>query len=958
MKSTMLVAALAVVLLPGPADGVAIAQAGAAAASGLKIEVLSNRADLISGGDALVEVELPGDVDPNSVRVDVDGSDVTSDFAVRPNGRYLGLVTGLKEGDNVLTARAADGRGARITLVGHDGGGPIFAGPQVQPWNCTTSSQGLGPPLDAKCNVTPVVTYQYKPVGSNSLQAYDPANPPSNVDTTTTDSGKTVPFIVRVEKGSMDRGIYGFAALYDPSQSGQPWAQDNWDHKVWLSFGGDCNATHTQPGSGVAASVATLGRGFAQINNGLFTLGTNCNEVVAAEALMMLKERVVETLGPIRYTISDGCSGGSMMQLTISDTYPGLLDGINPSCTYPDQWTTWIEAVDCGLLVRYYTQTSPYLWGVAEQQSFVNGHMTPGTCAIWSATYAPRAAQPASNCNSNAYNAQTNPSGERCSLADYQVAIWGRRPPSIWSAVEQLIGRGFANRPLDNVGVQYGLRALQSKEIVAEQFVDLNEKIGGYDIDFNWQPQRMVADPGSPETAYRAGRVTGGGGNLPKVAIIDVPGLVAAPIVDNAEFHTAFRSRMLRARIIKAGGNAQNHVLRRGGGGNALDMLDRWMRAVEADTSDDPLEVKIARDKPADVTDDCAVGTVRISDDFLCRSIYPYFGDPRIAAGGPFTDDIIKCQLKPLSRNDFDYVGYGITFTDQQWTRLQATFPTGVCDYTKPGVGEQKTIPWPTFADGPGGRPLGPAPSSQALALSDLAVSSLSVSSKASQATFSAALSNLGAAEASNVVVRFLLDGAQIGADQTVSSLASGASTTVTSVWSTKNQNGTHTVQVVADPAGAIEESSEANNAASATFVVEKNKIKNGSFEQSSNGTSPDAWSSSGPTGYGPGGSDGTRSVSTQPGGSWSSEPVPVTPGAGYQVSVQASGAGGTLLVQQLAADGTVLAAATQSLLPTALFQPVGLSLTTVAGAAQVRVVLLGGLTGTTSFDEVQLVEQ
>jgi len=28
------------------------------------------------------------------------------------------------------------------------------------------------------------------------------------------------------------------------------------------------------------------------------------------------------------------------------------------------------------------------------------------------------------------------------------------------------------------------------------------------------------------------------------------------------------------------------------------------------------------------------------------------------------------------------------------------------------------------------------------------------------------------------------------------------------------------------------------------------------------------------------------------------------------------------------------------------------------AAAAQVRVVLLGGLTGTTSFDEVQLVEQ
>lgn len=42
------------------------------------IHVLSNRTDLISGGDALVEVLLPAGAPPNAVRVTLSGKDVTS----------------------------------------------------------------------------------------------------------------------------------------------------------------------------------------------------------------------------------------------------------------------------------------------------------------------------------------------------------------------------------------------------------------------------------------------------------------------------------------------------------------------------------------------------------------------------------------------------------------------------------------------------------------------------------------------------------------------------------------------------------------------------------------------------------------------------------------------------------------------------------------------------------------
>src|SRR4051794_26188780 len=73
------------------------------------IEVLSNRADLIPGGDALVAVS--GRVD----RVNLNGADVTSVFTWR-HGRLVGLVDGLRVGRNELRARSRRGPDARIAI--------------------------------------------------------------------------------------------------------------------------------------------------------------------------------------------------------------------------------------------------------------------------------------------------------------------------------------------------------------------------------------------------------------------------------------------------------------------------------------------------------------------------------------------------------------------------------------------------------------------------------------------------------------------------------------------------------------------------------------------------------------------------------------------------------------------------------------------------------------------------
>ena len=61
--------------------------------------------------------------------------------------------------------------------------------------------------------------------------------------------------------------------------------------------------------------------------------------------------------------------------------------------------------------------------------------------------------------------------------------IYGRDPAT-----------NFARSPPDNVGLQYGLDAVNKGLISAEEFVTLNEKIGGYDRDGIPAPARTVGD--------------------------------------------------------------------------------------------------------------------------------------------------------------------------------------------------------------------------------------------------------------------------------------------------------------------------------------------------------------------------------------------------------------------------------------------------------------------------------
>jgi hypothetical protein len=686
------------------------ATAPGAASAVTEIKVLSNRADLISGGDALLEV-VP--VPPPGTVVHVGASNVTGSFALRGNGRYMGIVTGLAAGNNVVTVTLPDSSGASIAIDNHPIEGPVFTGPHLQPWDCTAS--GFDLPPDANCNVPPLVEYLYAATPGGSYAAYDLDNPPATVATTTNDQGETVRDIVRRESGAINRGLYAFAVLHDPALGEiAPWdPQQGFNGKLYYPFGASCNTNQTQ-GSSKTSTVmdaTRLRQGYAVATTSLNELGHHCNPVISAETAMMTKERMIETFGPIRFTLSTGGSGGAIGQLAVSEAYPGITNGLMPSQMFADVWTTAIEVADCFLTETYWPKAAvPF---TIVQKSAIDGHgPSQSSCAAWVALFVPSGI-PSHGCFSGStlpttstpdperdYVPIANPEGCRATVNDLQVNIWGRRGQD-----------GFAKRPIDNVGVQYGLEALNRPitdpaKITMAQFLDMNLKIGGVDIDGTPTTARTRTDPGVSAIAYRTGQINDGRG-LARAAILNL----AAPL--NVEIHTPYHAYALEARMAAIGHQDNHAIWDNAPGGTAFTTMDAWLTAVEAAGGIDPLTgmdpATVKANKPATAFDSCWRTGSQTALPGTCGA--EVFGDSRLNAGMSAGHDTLECQLEPISAADYPGAG-PLGPTPADLAGLALIFPQGVCDYTKPPKNKVPSVQWLTYKDGPGGQPLGPVPTS------------------------------------------------------------------------------------------------------------------------------------------------------------------------------------------------------------------------------------------------------
>ena len=684
----------------GSSDGV-LGKSESKAAT-MEIRVLSNRADLISSGDALVEIVLPDGASADGLRVDVGGRNVSDQIALRDNGRIIGLVSGLNLGDNVLTAKLANGSGATITLTNHPHGGPVFSGPQIQPWTCSSGD-------DAQCNRAPTIAYQYKSSANGSFQDYDPANPPANVATTTTDNGATVPYIIRTETGTIDRDEYRIAVLYDPSQPYEPWApQPGYTGKLVIFHGASCDTAYEMASAPDVMNDAALGRGFITMSHALNNAGHNCNIATQAESMVMTKEYLIERYGEVKYTIGSGCSGGALAQQQVANAYPGFYQAITPACSFTDAWSSAQQYIDYVMLRDYLENPTGWGTGVVWDPlaiQAVEGHINPVNPITFTVAI-PNSGEPTRSCpgvpTAQVFDENTNPTGVRCTLQDYMVNLFGRRAED-----------GYAQRPFDNTGIQYGLKGLIAGTLSPAQFVDVNSKIGGLDINGNPMPARIEADRPALGYLYRTGAINTAS-NLDQVAIIDLRG------PDPGAFHDVYRTYVMRARLERNFGNAHNQLLWRGTvpllgdatyADEAIFAADRWVGAYTQDPRDVPLAQKIIDNLPADIADRCTNGAGVDVPAAYCDSIVTSYSSPRIEAGMPLTEDVMKCQLKPMDPMDY----LPAVFTTEQWATLQAAFPTGVCDYSLPAVDVGPTMPWLTYANGPGGQPLGATPKSKPL---------------------------------------------------------------------------------------------------------------------------------------------------------------------------------------------------------------------------------------------------
>jgi hypothetical protein len=664
----------------------------------IEMTTVSTRPSLVSGDRVRVEVRgmHPGD----SLRLQRDGVDagaVLSPLATRP-GAIGGVVTGLHLGSNLLVATASGDHGVRRTslvVVDHPLDGPVISGAHQQPFICETVPSGMGPATSADCDAPAQVHwYARSALTQQFSQLANPyaAYPPDTASTTA--NGKSVPFVVRIESRVINRSITRVAVLDDPHARGPaaPFTPLEWNSRLLYVFGefcgpgyhqgvfhetdvlGDPQAANEEYAMPVFADLSGhIGEGYMVTISSLTTLAVNCNPLVSAETAMMVKEHIIDDYGPVAHTIGVGGSGGAIQQHTAANMYPGLIDAATPMLSFPDMWNPFMTVLDCHVLEHAFA-ADPARWTAAKQQA-VTGLATAHVCQDWDTTFTPMFDP--TNCPSgipqtDRYDPQHNSRGVRCDIQESQRVVWGVDSST-----------GFANRPLDNVGVQYGLEALRQGSITAEDFVSLNTAAGGMDIDANRTPQRTAMPAIDAGVAFATGEENGRGA-IDQIPIIDL----SVPPVDLTPMygvHDQNRPFEMRARLDATFGSHANQAIWSGasGPGPAIDVAEEWLRALDSLAVSSPglsRAEAVARSRPADAADQCralVTGIPGPCDQGVLRR-----SSPRQVAGGPLAEDDIKCRLRPLSAAD-----YPAAMTQAQLAQMQSAFPGGVCDWTKQSVG-------------------------------------------------------------------------------------------------------------------------------------------------------------------------------------------------------------------------------------------------------------------------------
>ena len=631
------------------------------------VEVVSSPPDLVSGDDARLHVTVPpGQTD--KVAITVEGRDVTDRFTPVDERTLEGVVDELRLGENRVEVRNHNSRGraaASLTLTNHPVTGPMFSGPHQDPFLCSTPSDRadaeLGEPFDDDCSIEREVSFKYRTT-SGSWADYEPGSSPADLAQTTTLDGDTVDYIVRWERGTINRFIYSIAVLSPGSQETDSPDLSAWNDRLIYHFQGGVGIGHYQGGPSRSRMLYEhgLSNGYAVAYSTGTKTGEHYNLEVGGETAIMVKDRFVTSYGLPDYTVGVGASGGAIQQYVYGQNHPGLIDAAIPVYSYPDMITQTIHVGDCELLERWIDLR--VVAGDAKWADWSNRTLLEGMNAIhgfdndFLAVMPPGFPAGSSECV-NGWRGLSplalNPLfGTAPGISPEQQATteWIHYGDAI--NIYGANADGYANRTWDNVGVQYGLEALVDGEVTVAEFLDLNANVGSWKNEpdmiqegcpfiselcpdpsdlvglepfpeiwpqtldpWSWRNMalspdggatpapRAEADPGAVEAAYERGHVFTGNMEIP---IIDWRNYLEREL----DMHNSHQSFAARQRLLDHDGDASNQVIWFTDGNDAgsefdqtplaFQVIDEWM----ANIADHP-ERSVAENKPAMAVDAC-----------------------------------------------------------------------------------------------------------------------------------------------------------------------------------------------------------------------------------------------------------------------------------------------------------------------------------------------------------------
>ncbi|WP_143043568.1 DUF6351 family protein [Nonomuraea jiangxiensis] len=721
MKAVVVLIVLASLIgLPSPAH----ASPAHTSRSGLALDVLSSRADQVTGGDALVRVrQTRGDAAPRILR---NGEDVTASFKKTGDG-LTGLVTGLAEGDNTITAVAGPHR-QTLKLRNHPIAGPVFSGAHQYPFLCKTERSGLGPPVvdnqdgqgmrvaggwSRDCFAPTVTDRLYR--STDGTYKPMPAGRPADLATTTLLDGRTVDFVVRRERGVINRFLYSIATI-----------EGGWNGRAIYRFDGGVAIGHDQGTlGGGALDPEGLGKGYAILHSSGTRTSTHYNLILGGETALMVKERFIEQYGVPLYTVGVGGSGGAIQQYIYGQNYgTRVIDAAIPQYSYPDMVTQTIHVGDCELLERYMDHNPRWakwddrtaLIGMNASDTVANPYTgRPGSdeCVEGWRGLTPLTMNPLWTSNNDPEWQRMDPPGVK------DTVQWTH-----WDDLRNVYGvndAGYARSTWDNVGVQYGLGALTGGVITPAEFLDLNAKVGSWKeapemvqegcpfvpsacpADFDpWSARnitqgdpapRRTSDPIAIRNVERSGLVFRGDIDIP---IIDWRHYLE----EELDMHNSHQSFASRQRMLDHDGRAGNQVIwftdarpdgpRSDQTPEALRVIDAWMANIRKYPARG-----VIGNKPPQAVDRCfatdgteiAAGP-HVWDGILdrrspgaCTRHFPLYSTSRIVAGGPLEGGVYKCRLQPVDRAIAKGLYGSWKPARDERTRLKQIFPTGVCDY-------------------------------------------------------------------------------------------------------------------------------------------------------------------------------------------------------------------------------------------------------------------------------------